>query len=149
MDGEIETAAPPLSVSILLEDDIDVSRGDIIVFVDADCVVHTDTLSRIVQLFERDPDLGAAFGSYDDKPPAELRESTGDFLRRMGVDHPTYHDPGAATLLALHAIGVDDAFPTTIVVDRQGTIRGVWRGYHYSAIAEIEQLLKELLATAE
>jgi bifunctional enzyme CysN/CysC len=29
-DGELETAAPPLSVSMLLEDDIDVSRGDMI-----------------------------------------------------------------------------------------------------------------------
>jgi bifunctional enzyme CysN/CysC len=29
-DGELEAAAPPLSVSILLEDDIDVSRGDMI-----------------------------------------------------------------------------------------------------------------------
>ena len=29
-DGELESAAPPLSVSILLEDDIDISRGDMI-----------------------------------------------------------------------------------------------------------------------
>ncbi len=29
-DGELEAAAPPLSVSILLEDDIDISRGDMI-----------------------------------------------------------------------------------------------------------------------
>src|SRR5438105_4639196 len=30
MDGELEAAAPPLSVSILLEDNIDISRGDMI-----------------------------------------------------------------------------------------------------------------------
>ena len=30
MDGELESAAPPMSVSILLEDDIDISRGDMI-----------------------------------------------------------------------------------------------------------------------
>ena len=30
MDGELESAAPPMSVSILLEDDIDISRGDLI-----------------------------------------------------------------------------------------------------------------------
>ena len=29
-DGELESAAPPLSVSMLLEDDIDISRGDMI-----------------------------------------------------------------------------------------------------------------------
>ncbi|MFN8620694.1 MAG: sulfate adenylyltransferase subunit CysN [Chloroflexota bacterium] len=30
MDGEIDTAAPPLSVTIQLEDDVDVSRGDML-----------------------------------------------------------------------------------------------------------------------
>jgi sulfate adenylyltransferase subunit 1 len=29
-DGELETAGPPMSVSILLEDDVDVSRGDML-----------------------------------------------------------------------------------------------------------------------
>lgn len=48
----------------------EVSRGDIIVFIDADCVVHGDTLSRFLALFDGTPDAGAAFGSYDDRPPA-------------------------------------------------------------------------------
>jgi GT2 family glycosyltransferase len=48
----------------------EVTRGDIVVFIDADCVVHVDTLSRFATLFMSDPELGAAFGSYDDKPPA-------------------------------------------------------------------------------
>jgi glycosyltransferase involved in cell wall biosynthesis len=48
----------------------EVSRGDIIVFIDADCIVHPDTLSRFEEFLGSDPDLGAIFGSYDDKPPA-------------------------------------------------------------------------------
>jgi GT2 family glycosyltransferase len=48
----------------------DVCRSDIVVFIDADCVAYPDTLSRFVGLFASDPELGAAFGSYDDKPPA-------------------------------------------------------------------------------
>ena len=48
----------------------EVSRGSVIVFVQADCVVHTDTLSRFAALFAADKDLGAAFGSYDDHPTA-------------------------------------------------------------------------------
>ena len=113
------------------------------------CVEEFPYLAKLYEQLRTSPDFQYLSVSYDDKPTAELRESTGDFLQRMGADHPTYHDPGAATLLALHAIGVDDAFPTTIVLDREGSIRGVWRGYHRSGIAEIEQLLKELLATAE
>jgi glycosyltransferase involved in cell wall biosynthesis len=48
----------------------EVSRGEIIVFIDADCVVHVDTLSRFAALFAEKADLGAAFGSYDSRPPA-------------------------------------------------------------------------------
>ena len=48
----------------------DVTRGDIMVFIDSDCVVHVDTLSRFATLFAEQPDLGAAFGSYDARPPA-------------------------------------------------------------------------------
>jgi glycosyltransferase involved in cell wall biosynthesis len=48
----------------------EVSRGAIIVFIDADCVAHPDTLSRFADRFMREPDVGAVFGSYDDHPPA-------------------------------------------------------------------------------
>jgi glycosyltransferase involved in cell wall biosynthesis len=48
----------------------EVSRGDVVVFIDADCVAHPDTIARFLDLFEQEPDVGAAFGSYDDRPPA-------------------------------------------------------------------------------
>ncbi len=48
----------------------EVSRGDVIVFIDSDCVAHVDTLSRFAALFEEEAGIGAAFGSYDDHPPA-------------------------------------------------------------------------------
>jgi len=48
----------------------EISRGDIIIFIDADCVAHPDTLSRFLTLFDDRPDVGAAFGSYDDRPTA-------------------------------------------------------------------------------
>ena len=48
----------------------EVTRGDVVAFIDADCVVHTDTLSRMVALFTEHPDIGAAFGAYDTRPPA-------------------------------------------------------------------------------
>lgn len=49
----------------------EVTRGEVVVFIDADCVVHPDTLSNFVAAFEAaPPDVGAIFGSYDDRPPA-------------------------------------------------------------------------------
>jgi glycosyltransferase involved in cell wall biosynthesis len=47
-----------------------IARGELIFFLDADVLVHPDTLHRAVQRFEADPQLDALFGSYDDQPPA-------------------------------------------------------------------------------
>ena len=46
------------------------ASGDLLVFVDADVVVHPDTLTKFESLFGGSPDLVAAFGSYDDQPAA-------------------------------------------------------------------------------
>ncbi len=42
--------------------------GDILLFVDADVVVKKDTLRKVAESFERNPDISALFGSYDDEP---------------------------------------------------------------------------------
>ncbi len=46
------------------------AHGDVLVFLDADVVVHADTLERLEQYFVEDPEVDALFGSYDSKPPA-------------------------------------------------------------------------------
>lgn len=45
------------------------ARGAILVFVDADVRVHADTIPRLRRALD-DPSVSAAFGSYDDAPPA-------------------------------------------------------------------------------
>lgn len=45
--------------------------ADVLVFLDADVEVHPDAFVRIRRAFDRDPALGAVFGSYDDAPAAE------------------------------------------------------------------------------
>lgn len=44
--------------------------GDVLVFVDADVVVHADALARIEAAFAADAGLAAVFGAYDDAPAA-------------------------------------------------------------------------------
>lgn len=46
------------------------SRGEVLVFLDADVRVAPDALRKIATLFESDRTLGAAFGSYDGQPSA-------------------------------------------------------------------------------
>jgi GT2 family glycosyltransferase len=45
-------------------------RGEILVFVDSDVCVHTDTLRRFLELFDANEDVSAIFGSYDANPAA-------------------------------------------------------------------------------
>jgi hypothetical protein len=49
---------------------VEVARGEVVVFIDADVCVHADTLGRFAALFAQRPDIAAAFGSYDASPPA-------------------------------------------------------------------------------
>lgn len=49
---------------------VDASRGDWVVFVDADVVVHVDTLREIARVAESEPGVDAVFGAYDESPPA-------------------------------------------------------------------------------
>jgi len=44
------------------------SRGEIVVFVDADVVVHPSALRRLTEHFRAGPEPCAVFGSYDDRP---------------------------------------------------------------------------------
>lgn len=46
------------------------ATGDVVVFVDADVVVHEDVFERVRAAFEADARLTALFGSYDDAPAA-------------------------------------------------------------------------------
>lgn len=46
------------------------ARGEGLFFIDADCEVHADTLTKVADIFEAEPNLDALFGSYDDTPAA-------------------------------------------------------------------------------
>lgn len=68
--------------------------GDLLVFVDADVLVHADALSRLRALFDADRDLAAAFGSYDDAPRAPGAVSG---FRNLLHHHVHQSSPGPAS----------------------------------------------------
>ncbi len=47
---------------------VESARGDVIVFVDSDCLAHSVAVERMISALERDPELAAVFGAYDDAP---------------------------------------------------------------------------------
>jgi glycosyltransferase involved in cell wall biosynthesis len=49
---------------------VELARGEIVVFVDADVCVHPDTLRRFSAIFAHEPEVSAVFGAYDTNPEA-------------------------------------------------------------------------------
>ncbi len=47
---------------------VEEASGDIIFFVDADVLVHPDTIEKGIGVLQSEPDTAAVFGSYDDCP---------------------------------------------------------------------------------
>ncbi len=86
-------------------------------------------------------------GQERDADLAALREETEMFLRARGSKLPTYADQNGATRQALSlTLGISMAYPTTLVLDRQGTVRGFWQGYVPGAVDEMGELIDKLLA---
>ncbi|MGI8533540.1 MAG: sulfate adenylyltransferase subunit 1, partial [Candidatus Limnocylindrales bacterium] len=100
-DGELEVAGPPLSVSMLLEDDLDISRGDMI------CRPHNQpTVARefeaMVCWMNQEPMTEG--GRYLLKHTSRTVRATVEELRyRMDVN--TLHSDRSATQLGLNEIG--------------------------------------------
>jgi GT2 family glycosyltransferase len=47
------------------------ATGDILFFVDADVEINSNNIDQVATIFERDPELAALIGSYDDNPGAK------------------------------------------------------------------------------
>jgi cytochrome c biogenesis protein CcmG, thiol:disulfide interchange protein DsbE len=88
-------------------------------------------------------------GSGEDR--SELESETLAFLRSRNVKVPTYADPQSVTRRGLvTTLGVELGYPTTLVLDRGGAIRGFWQGYSPGAVREMTELIERLLkASAE
>lgn len=71
----------------------------------------------------------------------ETASEAGSFIKEMGFTFPVLLDPGTNVLVGL---GID-AFPTSVLVDRDGTIRKIHVGYYDPAdvAADILPLLNQ------
>jgi len=50
---------------------VQLARGDVVLFIDSDVVMHADVPSRVRRAFAASPPNAAVFGSYDAQPPAK------------------------------------------------------------------------------
>lgn len=70
---------------------VQAAKAPILVFLDADVVMHEDALTRIAAAFETDPGLAAVMGSYDDTPAAP-----GLVSRFRNLIHAHFHHHAAS-----------------------------------------------------
>jgi len=68
------------------------SQGDVLLFLDADVMVHTDTLALVERHFIEHPEIAALFGSYDDHPPHRNWVSLYKNLQHHFVHHQSQRE---------------------------------------------------------
>ena len=101
MDGELEAAGPPMSVSMLLEDDIDISRGDMICRPHNQPTVANELDAMICWMSDSALQAG---GRYLLKHTTKTVKAVVDDLRYR-IDVNTLHRDKAAEGLGLNEIG--------------------------------------------
>jgi hypothetical protein len=76
-----------------------------------------------------------------------LLESTKAFLKQQRADFATFRDPASRSQMALarDAQLRGTAFPMSVVLDREGVIRGLWIGYQHGLERQIRQVIEDAL----
>ena len=75
-----------------------------------------------------------------------LTQKTHEYLESISADTTAYADPEGVTRLSV-AKRLNQStvfFPTSVLIDAEGPIRGVWQGYAPDSVDEIRDAIKEL-----
>ncbi len=120
------------------------------------CATEFPYLAAIWQRFQKNAEfqylsISCRHDGQESKYLDDLRAETAAFLASQRVDHPTYYDPGYSTphpgdstREGLEMLGAFNGYPTTIVLDRDGVIRGVWESP--DGVPQAEKLIAKLLS---
>jgi thiol-disulfide isomerase/thioredoxin len=121
------------------------------------CRLEFPHIIDLAERFEASPDFrlyAVSCPSSADEDLEKLRGETQAFLEAARIDLPTYADENSASRRAVSMVLGDNGFtyPTTLVFDRRGIIRGVWIGYapgaEHAMASLVEQLLQPESSTA-
>jgi cytochrome c biogenesis protein CcmG, thiol:disulfide interchange protein DsbE len=89
--------------------------------------------------------VSSSGGSDGESEVPTLRANTQAFLTQSNISVPTYVDIDGRTRRAMAEVGgFSGSFPTTIVIDKEGIIRGHWQGFSPSVIDEMRRLIDQL-----
>jgi thiol-disulfide isomerase/thioredoxin len=95
-----------------------------------------------------DPRFRFISASYSQAPgDPQLRAQTATFLKSQKFQLPVHQDPQFTTARSLLELSGDQnfSFPTTVLLDQEGTIRSLWVGYRAGIAKEMRERVDELL----
>lgn len=95
------------------------------------CVEELPEIAAVEREFRNRPDfrfLAVSCNLDSSENVKQLRVDTAALLDKMDLDLPTYTDPNGATRRAFDGVAGFQGYPTTILLDRSGTIRGICVG---------------------
>lgn len=113
------------------------------------CVVEFPHLVELEQHFRRQADFQFISVSSNPSPDETgLAEWTESFAQQHGADFPIYRDPHGKTMstIARQAELGSFNFPTTLVIDREGSIRALWIGYGTGLERQFRDAVADALA---
>ena len=107
-------------------------------------------LAALRQRYLDNPNVMVLFVSYGDGPvPEDLHELSDEsrgFLEQLGIRTPVYADPRHVSLTGMERLVGQRGFPTTMVLDRGGVVRGLWAGFRDGEQHAMASLIDTLLA---
>jgi cytochrome c biogenesis protein CcmG/thiol:disulfide interchange protein DsbE len=108
---------------------------------------HVVELQRKFRENERFAFVSVSCSASGEDSPAQVGPETRQFLTAEKYEFPVYCDPEAMTRgpLAISLKLDGFGYPTTVVADRTGTIRGMWVGYRQGDEKAVESLVASLL----
>lgn len=110
------------------------------------CRVEFPRMAAMTKKLSADPKFQYLSVNMDGAAPADTREIVEKFLTENQANHPTWTDSAGITSKGLaEQISWPGTIPMTVVIDSQGTIRGIWNGYVRGDEVAMEALVKELL----
>jgi hypothetical protein len=75
-----------------------------------------------------------------------LTHNTSEFFDAIGAVRTAYADPQGVTRMSVaKRLGQPNIYyPTSMLIDTQGIVRGVWEGYHPTGVEEMNTMIDEL-----